>query len=123
MDNLVVIHKKWERRYQQLGYTVVYIGRPSAFGNPFVLGKHGDRAGVIAGFKEWMLQSDAPAAAKARIECGRLAKRLLEGERIALMCWCSPQPCHGDIIRERVLQIYERAQEPDERGHRLDTSV
>ena len=31
----------------------VYIGRPSVFGNPFVIGVDGDRAAVIDRFREY----------------------------------------------------------------------
>jgi hypothetical protein len=33
----------------------VYIGRPSKWGNPFVIGKHGDRAAVIRKYREWVV--------------------------------------------------------------------
>lgn len=29
----------------------VYIGRPSRWGNPFIIGRHGDRAAVIAKYR------------------------------------------------------------------------
>jgi hypothetical protein len=32
----------------------VYIGRPSSLGNPFVIGKDGDRAEVIAKYRIWL---------------------------------------------------------------------
>lgn len=66
----------------------VYIGRPSRWGNPFVLGIHGNRAEVLQKYREWLglhpeLVRDA---------------RSLRG--LTLGCWCAPLPCHGDILRE-----------------------
>ena len=32
----------------------VYIGRGSPWGNPFIIGEHGDRATVIAKYAQWL---------------------------------------------------------------------
>jgi hypothetical protein len=32
----------------------VYIGRPSIWGNPFVIGRDGDRAEVIGQYEAWL---------------------------------------------------------------------
>jgi RNA recognition motif-containing protein len=67
----------------------VYIGRPTDWGNPFVIGKDGDRADVIRKYRDWiMLQPDLLAR----------AKKELRGQTIA--CWCKPEACHGDILAE-----------------------
>lgn len=65
----------------------VYIGRPSKFGNPFVIGQHGDRAQVIRRFEEWLL---------AQPKLVEAAKQELRGKN--LVCWCAPQACHGDVL-------------------------
>ena len=65
----------------------VYIGRPSVWGNPFVIGKDGDRETVIKKYEGWLL------ARPAMVE---RAKRELRGR--ALVCWCAPQACHGDVL-------------------------
>lgn len=64
-----------------------YIGRPSKFGNPFVIGQHGSRADVIARYETWLLSQ--PALVEA-------AKRELRGK--SLVCWCAPLACHGDVL-------------------------
>lgn len=67
----------------------VYIGRPSKWGNPFVIGRDGRRDEVIAKYREWLLaQSEKVAQAKAE----------LAGKD--LVCWCSPEACHGDVLVE-----------------------
>lgn len=65
----------------------VYIGRPSKFGNPFVIGQHGNRAQVIERYEAWLKSQPALIAA---------AKRELRGKN--LVCWCAPQACHGDVL-------------------------
>lgn len=67
----------------------VYIGRPSEFGNPFVIGKDGTRAEVIAKYRDWFL---------AQPEMVAKARATLVGKVLA--CWCAPQPCHGDVLAE-----------------------
>ena len=65
----------------------VYIGRPSKWGNPFVLGKDGNREEVVAKYKAWI--EAQPALMEA-------AKKELKGKTLG--CWCSPRLCHGDIL-------------------------
>jgi hypothetical protein len=66
----------------------VYIGRPSKWGNPYVIGPHGSREEVIAKCRAWIanrphLLADLPS---------------LRGKRLG--CFCSPLPCHGDVLAE-----------------------
>lgn len=75
-----VVHCKKER-YD------VYIGRPSALGNPFVIGKDGSRKEVIEKFEQY-----------ARKDKDVLALIRMLSERTVLGCWCAPQACHGDVI-------------------------
>lgn len=67
----------------------IYIGRPSKWGNPFVIGRDGSREEVIEKYRSWLLsQPDLVAA----------VKRDLKGKD--LVCWCAPKPCHGDVLIE-----------------------
>ena len=64
----------------------VYIGRPSKWGNPFVVGKHGARRECITLYERWLLENEALMAA------------LGELRGLVLACWCAPRPCHGDVL-------------------------
>mgnify|MGYP001405663058 CR=1 FL=1 len=66
----------------------VYIGRPSKWGNQFVIGKDGDRAEVIRKYREYLLGNES------------LMRSLHELRGKRLGCWCSPQACHGDVLVE-----------------------
>ena len=68
----------------------VYIGRPSKWGNPFVIGKDGSRTEVIEKYRNYIL--DNPDLLVALGE--------LKGKILA--CWCPPQPCHGDVLIEFI---------------------
>lgn len=69
----------------------VYIGRPSKFGNPFVIGRDGDRDAVVAKFERYLI---------GRPELIEAAKRELKGQN--LVCWCAPAACHGDVLLKYV---------------------
>ena len=73
------VHCKRERHH-------VYIGRPSKWGNPFVIERDGDRAQVIALYERWLLENEALMAA------------LGELRGLVLGCWCAPYACHGDVL-------------------------
>jgi hypothetical protein len=66
----------------------VNVGRPSIWGNPFVIGADGTREQVIAKYRAWIQTQP------------HLLKMLpdLKGKRLA--CWCFPLPCHGDVLAE-----------------------
>jgi len=64
----------------------VYIGRPSKWGNPFVIGKDGTRDEVIKKYEAWLRTQPALLAALPELR-GKV-----------LGCWCAPQACHGDVL-------------------------
>lgn len=68
------------RRHAGVPARAAYIGRGSKWGNPFVIGRDGDRATVIAKHEWWLAD---------RYE--------LHGRD--LVCFCAPLPCHGDLLR------------------------
>ena len=68
----------------------VYIGRPSIFGNPFVIGKDGDRKEVIEKYKHHFIKEILTNP----YFVSELEK--LRGKKLG--CYCSPQECHGDVI-------------------------
>lgn len=68
----------------------VYIGRPSKWGNPFEIGKDGTRAEVIEKYRAWILTQPNLLS-----DLGELKGKILG-------CWCSPLPCHGDVLIELI---------------------
>lgn len=71
----------------------VYIGRPSKWGNPFVVGKDGSREDVIVKYGKWLNENQA------------LLDDLHELKGKTLGCWCFPLPCHGDILADRAERL------------------
>ena len=66
----------------------VYIGRPSVYGNPFIIGKDGTRAEVIQKFKKYARKNK-----RVRDAIMALPKNAILG------CHCKPKACHGDVIK------------------------
>lgn len=65
----------------------VYVGRPSAYGNPFIEGVDGTRVEVIQMFEEWVLRQP---------ELLNDIRTNLRGK--ILGCHCVPLPCHGEVL-------------------------
>jgi len=66
----------------------VRIDRASKWGNPFRIGADGDRSEVIRKYRAWVIGQAELMAALGE----------LRGKRLG--CWCSPLPCHGDVLAE-----------------------
>ena len=64
----------------------VYIGRGSPFGNPFKIGIDGTRLEVIEKYKHYLAVNTTLQDKVKKIKGKKLG------------CFCSPLPCHGDII-------------------------
>jgi hypothetical protein len=68
----------------------VRIDRDSAWGNPYHIGRHGDRATVLAKYRAHLDRSP------------ELQARLPELRGKVLGCHCFPARCHGDVLIERL---------------------
>ena len=76
-----IVHNKKEK-------CDILIARPSKWGNPFLIGKDGTREQVIVQYRKWILTQP------------QLLKDLHELQNKVLGCWCSPKPCHGDMLKQ-----------------------
>ncbi len=76
----------------------VRVDRATPWRNPFVLGRDGDRATVIARYRDGHLLVRAD-----------LLARLGELRGKALGCWRAPQPCHADVL---IGELERRAARP-----------
>jgi len=91
----------------------VYVGRPSRWGNPFSVEKHG-RAAALEYFRAYLTghfelvpkQAHREYRAAEKKLYGNAPGTLLPGEIVSiflrghdLACWCPlDQPCHGDVL-------------------------
>jgi hypothetical protein len=77
----------YNKRSRGVPADAVYVGRPSKWGNPFVVNEVGGRDRAIALHRKWLLECPAMVA---------VLKRELRGK--SLVCWCAPLPCHADTL-------------------------
>lgn len=66
----------------------VYIGRPGKWGNPFIVGRDGNRDQVVALHRKWIHSQT------------QLLADLPELRGRDLVCYCAPLTCHGDVLLE-----------------------
>jgi len=76
-------------KYHKLPYDI-YCGRGSKWGNPFVIGKDGDRDEVCDKYEEWFPSQE------------HLVKDLHELKGKTLCCFCKPKRCHVDFLAKRA---------------------
>lgn len=78
--------KVLNKRIDRVPPGATYIGGPSIWGNPFVIGKDGSRDNVIAKYDARLLGNPKLLA----------QLHMLAGK--SLVCWCAPARCHGDVL-------------------------
>lgn len=67
------------------------IDRGTPWGNPFILDEDGDRSQVIEAYRAHYLPHKPSLLRQLPTLRGR-----------ALGCWCAPEPCHGDVLKEAL---------------------
>lgn len=65
-----------------------FVGRPSKWGNPFIVGLHGTHLECIEQHRKWIFTQP------------KLLAELHELRGRRLGCYCAPARCHGDILAE-----------------------
>lgn len=90
----------------------VVVARPTKWGNPFVVGTHGDAATCVSRYRrlvgaDWggsfidMLTQPAPAYAAQEAAANQVRDHLAELRGRDLCCWCPlDAPCHADVLLE-----------------------
>ena len=81
--------KVFNKRTDKVPADAIYVGRPSKWGNPYKIGRDGNREQVIHLYKMALIAS--------KIDLSELQGK-------DLVCWCSPLPCHADILLELANQ-------------------
>lgn len=82
--------KVWNFRNPRKPGNAIYVGRPSKWGNPFIIDFDGEttREQAIEAYREWI---------KTQPE---LLNSLHELKGKDLVCWCAPKACHADVLME-----------------------
>jgi len=91
----------------------LYIGRPTIFGNPF---SHSiatkaefvvsSRKEAVEKYGEW-IREQYGLGGEIKTTIDKLVEFYLDGREITFICWCKPALCHGDILKDFVLELAE----------------
>lgn len=81
-----------------------YIGRPSVLGNPFVIGKDGSRIEVVEKYRNW-LKEKFKIDETIKNELLRLVNMFKNNGELILICWCAPELCHGNVIKDTIIDL------------------
>lgn len=98
--------------YWRLDKNNVYIGRKgvvfidgvryplenSPWCNPYKISTTLDRDQCIEKYRKYIIE---------KIEKENLQQELLKLKGKTLGCWCSPEPCHGDVLIDLINQLTE----------------
>ncbi len=96
------------------GDTGIYIGRGSVLGNPFthldgipLTHKCATRDEAVELYEQWIKTRIAEKNAAVIDQLSRIY-RLAEQGPVKLLCYCSPQKCHGDVIKRIIEDEYAK---------------
>lgn len=78
---------QWAEKCQR----ATYIGRGSLFGNPFIIGKDGDRDEVCNSYRDYYLPHKPSIFGTLHSLKGAV-----------LVCHCYPERCHGESIMDLI---------------------
>lgn len=78
----------YNKRNRNEPANAIYVGRPTKWGNPFVIGRDGTREEVITKYRGYLMNNAA------------LLTQISELKGHDLVCWCYPLPCHADVLLE-----------------------
>ena len=79
----------WNKREKGIPANAVYVGRPTKWGNRYVIGRDGTRDEVIKKYEQWL--------AKSGLDVTELRGK-------DLVCWCKPKACHADVLMKLANQ-------------------
>jgi hypothetical protein len=75
------------RGLEEIPANAVWVDRSTKWGNPFVIGRDGNRKEVLEKYAVYLALH--PLALDIRELVGK-----------DLVCWCAPLPCHAEILAE-----------------------
>jgi hypothetical protein len=98
----ILVRNRWTYDYREGRNNWHIVGRPSALGNPYVIGRDGTREEVIARYAVWLDEQLADPDSRASRSLARLLDSARRVGALVLLCYCHPQKCHADVIKARL---------------------
>lgn len=101
MSSTILVNLKGHKN--TLNYYDIYIGRAiymggwklpkSKWANPFTIKEYGTAEIACAKYETWLRANPI------------LLAQLYELKGKTIACWCSPNPCHGDVLIKLIKEI------------------
>ncbi len=93
----------------------VYIGRGTPLGNnwshvPNTAAQYqaASREEAVGRYRQWLWKEVQNGKGPAFQALEQLQVRAAKGENVSLVCSCSPQLCHGDVVKSAIEHLVER---------------
>lgn len=104
---------EWHYIGRQMRGSVLYTG--SALANPYRRGSGEPQGATIERYKRWLWEQMQERSTVYQ-ELLQIMGYSLEGDGIALVCWCKhlgpDTPCHGDVVKAAVEWLWEQGVRP-----------
>jgi hypothetical protein len=81
--------------------TGIPIYRPTILCNPYHMRDESERDSVIEKFKKWLMDLGDYSPQWQEIE--RLYEKWKEEGELTLICYCAPKRCHGEVIKDLLI--------------------
>ena len=79
-----------------------YIDRRTVIGNPYLIGRDGNRDEVCDLYNKWFQDNINSKKIKNYLEIIILA--YIKYGKVRLFCWCYPKRCHGNTIKKYLME-------------------
>lgn len=113
MNNIAIVNLRKTRNCTR-------VDRATVLGNPFVMSATQSRDQVCELYithLNWQYRNlDSPV----HHAINALVTRYDAGENIVLGCWCAPERCHAESIRDLIYTLSERAQQDEQELLRIE---
>lgn len=113
LANLQVVNRHTYEGPRDQSY--VYIGRGTPLGNnwsfhPSTSAQYlvGNREEAVGQYRLWLWDQIQRGNNPAATTLNQLKERALKGEKLSLACSCSPQLCHGDVVKAAIEHLIQR---------------
>lgn len=85
----------------------------SPLANPFKLDKY-TREESISKYADWLDDKYFKYSSAARGQIELLARQYLHNGALDLYCWCAPEKCHAEVIRDTIIYYIENDMDKEE---------
>lgn len=78
------------------------VARPSVLGNPFKMQSPDDRERVIKQYRRWLWERLLNRDKRIMNALSEIYQTMKSGQNVELACYCPPQLCHADVIKQAI---------------------